>query len=273
LHIRRNRIYCHQFNNIWRKEMRACNSLKSRKSQKGFTLVELSIVLVIIGLIVASVLTGQDLVAAATVRSLVQQKDTYDTAVFSFRAKYNALPGDGATPSLAACSGNGDGKLALGSVAVIAATTGTGGAAANTGDSACFWKILGQGPGTAGYLPGTFSGAIAVQGSTANAAIQPTSKLGNMWGAYFSEATFASNAYVLGANYTAGLIQGTTASVDNNTAVNMDTKVDDGKSNTGTIVALTTSAAFAATTNDGTLLANYTGNTASLALIMKMQGM
>src|ERR1700746_416796 len=60
----------------------------------GFTLIELSIVLVIIGLIVGGVLVGQDLIRAAEVRATISQIEKYNTAVNTFRGKYNALPGD-----------------------------------------------------------------------------------------------------------------------------------------------------------------------------------
>ncbi len=60
----------------------------------GFTLIEMSIVLVIIGLIVGGVLVGQSLINAAAVRAQISQIEKYNTAVNTFRGKYNALPGD-----------------------------------------------------------------------------------------------------------------------------------------------------------------------------------
>ena len=93
----------------------------------AFTLIELSIVLVIIGLIVGGVLVGQDLIAAATLRAQITQIERFNTAVNTFRAKYdNNLPGDmpaanavssGLSPSVASRTwsgisyGNGDGIL------------------------------------------------------------------------------------------------------------------------------------------------------------------
>ena len=67
--------------------------------QVGFTLIELSIVLVIIGLIVGGVLTGQDLIKAAEIRATVGQYEKYNTAVNTFRTKYNGIPGDLLTSS------------------------------------------------------------------------------------------------------------------------------------------------------------------------------
>ncbi len=61
---------------------------------QGFTLVELAIVLVVIGLIAGGVLVGRDLINAAGVRAQVGQIEKYQTAVNAFRLKYNGLPGD-----------------------------------------------------------------------------------------------------------------------------------------------------------------------------------
>lgn len=61
---------------------------------KGFTLIELSIVLVIIGLIVGGILIGRDMIRAAEIRSLISEKNQYIVATNNFRNKYNAMPGD-----------------------------------------------------------------------------------------------------------------------------------------------------------------------------------
>jgi prepilin-type N-terminal cleavage/methylation domain-containing protein len=62
--------------------------------EQGFTLIELSIVLVIVGLIAGGVLVGQDLIRAAEVRATISQIEKYNTAVNTFRGKYGYLPGD-----------------------------------------------------------------------------------------------------------------------------------------------------------------------------------
>ncbi len=80
----------------------------------GFTLIELSIVLVIIGLIVGGVLVGQDLIRAASVRAQITQIEKLNTAVNTFYGKYQALPGDlnqtTATTFGFAARGSGEGE-------------------------------------------------------------------------------------------------------------------------------------------------------------------
>jgi len=65
-----------------------------RHIQSGFTLIELSIVLVIIGLITGGVLVGNDLINAAAIRSQISQLEKYNIAVRTFQGKYGQLPGD-----------------------------------------------------------------------------------------------------------------------------------------------------------------------------------
>ena len=62
--------------------------------KKGFTLIEMSIVLVIIGLIIGGVLLGRDLISAAAVRAQIAQIEKYNAAVNTFKGKYGYLPGD-----------------------------------------------------------------------------------------------------------------------------------------------------------------------------------
>lgn len=94
-----------------------CNSKILRA---GFTLIELSIILVIIGLLFGGVLVGQILIKSAEIRSEVSQVEQINTTVNTFKLKYNCLPGDcaNATAFFSATTqpekvknGNGDGII------------------------------------------------------------------------------------------------------------------------------------------------------------------
>lgn len=62
--------------------------------KKGFTLVELSLVLVIIGLIVGGILVAQSMIASSKILLEVRQIEQFDAAVNNFMTKYNSIPGD-----------------------------------------------------------------------------------------------------------------------------------------------------------------------------------
>src|SRR4051812_42973611 len=87
----------------------------NNKHHFGFTLIELSIVLVIVGLLVGGVLTGNDLINAAKIRATVSQQEKFDAAVNTFRGKYDCVPGDckNATKFGFATDGNGDGQVSV----------------------------------------------------------------------------------------------------------------------------------------------------------------
>lgn len=62
--------------------------------KKGFTLVELSIVLVIIGLLIGGILVGQSLINAAKTRAMISNFQQYEVAVQQFGVKFKQMPGD-----------------------------------------------------------------------------------------------------------------------------------------------------------------------------------
>jgi len=67
---------------------------KIRTSQAGFTLVEIAIVMVIIGLLIGGVLKGQAMIQNAKVKRVAKQADEMRAAVMSFYDKYGMYPGD-----------------------------------------------------------------------------------------------------------------------------------------------------------------------------------
>ncbi|HEY6281615.1 MAG TPA: prepilin-type N-terminal cleavage/methylation domain-containing protein [Burkholderiales bacterium] len=89
------------------------------RRESGFTLIEIAIVLVIIGLLLGGVLKGQELITSARVRNLIAQQDGIKAAFFGFQDRYRALPGDypgpqanANIPNVAAIlGGNGDGQI------------------------------------------------------------------------------------------------------------------------------------------------------------------
>jgi prepilin-type N-terminal cleavage/methylation domain-containing protein len=82
------------------------------KRESGFTLIEIAIVLVIIGLLLGGVLKGQELITGARVRNLISQQDGVKAAYFGFLDRYRALPGDyaNAKTNITGTSEDGDGN-------------------------------------------------------------------------------------------------------------------------------------------------------------------
>jgi len=98
----------------------AARSTKPRSICAGFTLIELAIVLVVIGLLLGGILKGQELIESARARNLISQLDSIKAAYFTFQDKYRAVPGDYPGPLARAnlsgiendqVGGNGDGVV------------------------------------------------------------------------------------------------------------------------------------------------------------------
>lgn len=69
-------------------------SVQSRKQQGGFTLIEIAIVLVIIGLLLGGVLQGQQLIENSRVKSATNSFNGIAAAIFSYQDRYGRMPGD-----------------------------------------------------------------------------------------------------------------------------------------------------------------------------------
>ena len=104
---------------------------KHNCQQKGFTLVELSIVLVIVGLLIGGILVAQSMIGTAKLQQLMRTSDQYLIAARNFKAKYNYWPGD--YPDAAfGCAGNGDGTITL---------AGSGGCGGATEGQSFFYSL------------------------------------------------------------------------------------------------------------------------------------
>jgi prepilin-type N-terminal cleavage/methylation domain-containing protein len=181
----------------------------SHNALDGFTLIELSIVLIIIGLLVGGILVGKDLINAAELRATISQVEKYQSAVNTFQLKYNCLPGDclnvtpfGFTPR-GQFTGEGDGNGIL--EGVIANGTGAdSGVFQGAGETAVFWVDL----SSANLIDGLFNTAseTVVPGANITAISQymPKAKLGR--GNYFYVYSSTGQAVITG-NGTANIVQ------------------------------------------------------------------
>jgi prepilin-type N-terminal cleavage/methylation domain-containing protein len=165
--------------------------------QQGFTLIELSIVLVIIGLMVGGVLVGRDLIAAAQVRAQVTQIERYNTAANTFFGKYGYLPGDIPDPLASSVglqargiyAGEGDGN------GILQGVDGNGpgqnwGQVEGAGETVMFWRDL----SFAGLIDGTFN--------TASSTTPPGSNVtGTSVGLYLPQAKIGQGNYIYAWSY------------------------------------------------------------------------
>ncbi len=217
-------------------------------SMRGFSLVELSIVLVILGLLTGGILAGQSLIRAAEIRSVSTEVQRYVAASQSFRDKYMALPGDmrqatrfwnrqvnaahcatNVTPAVAVaspgvCDGNGDGA--------VAAATYTAGSSA---EDLQFWRQL----GLAGMIEGSYTGVANASGNVALGSERPLSKISRS-GYYINNApNFVgdSTAYALDYGTFFEFYSEGTPPLSPEEAWNIDSKMDDGKPASGKVVA------------------------------------
>jgi prepilin-type N-terminal cleavage/methylation domain-containing protein len=212
--------------------------------QAGFTLVELSIVLVIIGLIIGGVLVGQDLISAATVRAQISQIEKYQAAVNTFRSKYGYLPGDMPDPyatqyGFVARGGTGIG-LGDGN-GIIQAHIGL---APASGEAMAFWNDLSQ----AVLIEGNFSNDnFNVAFSSNPADVFPAAKLsGNYIYVYGQLVSGCPSYYFAGPNYfglsrvsnitNPGWITSSPGMTELQ-AQSIDGKIDDGFPLTGKVLA------------------------------------
>jgi prepilin-type N-terminal cleavage/methylation domain-containing protein len=114
-----------------------------KNSQGGFTLVEIAIVLVIIGLLLGGVLKGQELITQAKIRNVANDLNGMSAAVYGYQDRYKKFPGDDNDAASrwtnpATVSGNGNGAVGVAGQATVIDCAGAG---AN-GENCRFWQHL-----------------------------------------------------------------------------------------------------------------------------------
>lgn len=137
------------------------------KKQVGFTLIELAIVLVIIGLLLGGVLKGQELINSAKVKNMASDFRNVQVQIYSYQDKFKALPGDDkAATSHVTATNNGDGDGVI-----------EGAWNATSGETYNFWqhiRLAGLATGSTTLTDATYSptntegGAIGVQSNPQN---------------------------------------------------------------------------------------------------------
>ena len=203
-----------------------------RKLTVGFTLIEISIVLVIIGLIVGGVLMGQELIWQSKIRSLLTEKEKISSSVNAFNTKYGCLPGDcvNATTYFIGVT-NGDGNAAVNPI-------NSDPTMGNPTEMYMFWKEL--------YLAGLFSFS-----GTGVAAANPLVQVGvNIPESKFTQAGYNVGSTNSSPNWGATNDHFLLVGKNNANALNypahkpfltatqamqIDTKFDDGQPYSGTI--------------------------------------
>jgi len=180
-------------------------------NEAGFTLVEIAIVLVIIGLLLGGILKGQEMITQARIKNAINDFNGITVAVTSYQDRYRFLPGDdpGANARWtvqAPSSGNGDGVV-----------TGLYNDATATVESHLFWQHL----RIAGFVPGLTTGA----GSGTN----PPNAVGGIVG--------VENAVTPGAGLGFTGLIACSSNIPDKVASAIDTQMDDSNSATGQVRA------------------------------------
>jgi prepilin-type N-terminal cleavage/methylation domain-containing protein len=186
-----------------------------RKQQAGFTLIEIAIVLVIIGLLLGGVLKGQELITSARVRNLISTQDGIKAAYFGFLDRFRALPGDYTAASTningvpTTNNGNGNGRIETG-------LTATGTTVAE--EHILVWEHLSK----AGFITGTYTYAATASGTTS-----PTNPYGVYMQLIYNAVYGIASAGPARHNIKTG------AQIPVEIIVEVDRKVDDGAPYTG----------------------------------------
>ena len=205
-----------------------------RKS--GFSLVELSVVLVIIGILIGGIVAAKTMIASTRRTALISDWQKYSTSANSYFSKYNYWPGDDAEATnkwAGATVGSGDGALGI----------------QTSQEYMYFWQDL----ALAGFITGSYTGAW---GSVPTAPI-PDSYMTHYYDSTGSNATNQA-LYVTGtrpATFVGYSSSTGTAILTARGAAGIDVKIDDGIYNTGNVIAPAGCTYTNASTSNSTALA------------------
>ena len=220
-----------------------------KRHQSGFTLIEIAIVLVIIGLLLGGVLKGQELINSARVKNLASDFRNIPVFIYGYQDKFKALPGDDANANLhlgnAACTSIPGGTC---QATTPAGAQGNGvidsswSSQLPTDESYLFWlhiRLAGLAPGSTdpsvagNYLPTNASGGtIGVQsGTSCTAAGAPTASC---------TATFLTPIKDATGNALRGSYVICSTGILGKFVTQLDTQMDDGNTATGSMMAVPT---------------------------------
>lgn len=256
------------------------NFVFSKKSpqKRAFSLIELSIVLIIIGLLIAGITGGASLIKSASLRSAMGEARGYNVAVNSFYVQFDSLPGDSATVvnCPGSCTGGSANSIAGDANGRIEFVNGVSPVTSAVAENANAWAALKN----AGVIDTTFTTPLVPLQGNSNLVIQtpggniPSSKIKSA--GWLFDYVGTQNVVILTAATTlttahasAAVASATpTVVITASDALSIDTKMDDGVPNTGKVrVPTAMGAATPGTTfcydNDAT--PNNTYNTSAAA--------